>query len=156
MFVYGKMSANAVAIMSYLAAAPSGQAGCSEIASARRLSPAIAAKLLTQLASAGLVKGQPGPRGGYSLNRPAKKISLHDIAVIFERVDSPSVCPFGEGWCGTGDPCPIHDRIQAIFQHHENFMKNTRLSVFASGRGTKTGIRPHPTALQKRFAKTSA
>ena len=130
MFVYGKMAANAIAVMSYLAAEQGRKAGSSEIAAARKLSPTLAAKILTQLAAGGLVKGQPGPGGGYSLARPAKEISLLNIASLFEQTGTPSVCPFGEGWCGNGEPCPLHNKIHAIIGHHERYIQRTRLSVF--------------------------
>ena len=146
------MAANAIAIMSYLAAEPSRHAGSGEIANSRKLSPSLAAKLLTQLAAAGLVRGQPGPGGGYSLGRPAKDISLLDIASIFEQTATPSVCPFGEGWCGTGEPCPLHDKIHGILRHHEKFIQNTRLSIFAKKQKTQDLPQKKMTALQRRYA----
>ncbi|MGZ8898932.1 MAG: RrF2 family transcriptional regulator [Limisphaerales bacterium] len=154
MFVYGKMAANAIAIMSYLAAEPSRQAGSGEIAAARKISPSLAAKLLTQLAAAGLVRGQPGPGGGYALDRPAKEISLLDVASLFEQTATPSVCPFGEGWCGTEEKCPLHDKIHTILRQHERYLQKTRLSVFATKRGNKDASERRLTALQKRFAKS--
>lgn len=151
MFVYGKLASKAIAVMSYLAAFPSRQAGSGEIARARGLSNSIAAKLLTQLATAGLVKGQPGPGGGYSLNRPAKEISLYDVASVFEKTETSTVCPFGEEWCGKGEPCPLHDKIHAILRHHERYIQNTRLSVFAKKERGEGNSGRRLSALQKRF-----
>jgi Rrf2 family iron-sulfur cluster assembly transcriptional regulator len=153
MFVYGKMAANAIAIMSYLAAEPARQAGSGEIAGIRKISPTLAAKLLTQLAAAGLVRGQPGPGGGYALNRPAKEISLFDVASLFEQTGTPSMCPFGEGWCGTGEKCPLHDKIHSILRQHERYLQKTRLSVFATKAGPNSASERRLTALQKRFSK---
>lgn len=153
MFVYGKMAANAIAVMSYLATSPGRKAGSSEIAEARKLSPALAAKLLTQLAAGGLVYGQPGPGGGYSLAKSAKEISLLDIASLFEQTATHSVCPFGEGWCGNGEPCPLHNKIHAILRHHEKYIQTTKLSVFAKKqKGSNRGAKKKMTALQRRFA----
>src|ERR1051325_2703525 len=104
MFAYGQTAANAIAIMSYLAVNPSRRAGSREIAAARGISRALTAKLLTQLASARFVTGQPGPGGGYKLAKAPSEISLFDIASIFEQTTPPSVCPFGHGWCGHGAP----------------------------------------------------
>lgn len=61
MYLYGKTASNAIAVMSYLAACPGQIVGSAEIAEARGISRALTAKLLTQLSSAGLVQGQPGP-----------------------------------------------------------------------------------------------
>ena len=53
MFIYGKTAANAIAVMSYLAAEPVRRAGSSEIAEARNLSQPLTAKLLTQFPQRG-------------------------------------------------------------------------------------------------------
>lgn len=130
MFMYGKTAANAIAVMSYLATDPSKRSGSGEIARTRGISLALTAKLLTQLAAAGLVSGQPGPGGGYTLAKPAKDICLLDIASLFEQTGEPSVCPFGHGWCGKGEPCPLHDAITEIIESNRHFMENTSLAVF--------------------------
>jgi Rrf2 family protein len=132
MFIYGKTAANAIAIMSYLAAAPDRRAGSGEIARVRGISLALTAKLLTQLASAGLVKGQPGPGGGYTLARPAADICLLDIVSLFEQTDEPSRCPFGPDWCGKGEPCPLHDTILQMIENNRRFMETTTLAIFAA------------------------
>lgn len=130
MFIYGKTSANAIAVMSFLAADPKRRAGSGEIARARKISRALTAKLLTQLASAGLVHGQPGPGGGYTLGKPASKICLLDIASLFEQTEPPALCPFGHDWCGQGDPCPMHDQIIGMVDQNRTFMKTTSLAIF--------------------------
>ncbi|MDD5260981.1 MAG: Rrf2 family transcriptional regulator [Methylacidiphilales bacterium] len=139
MFVYGKTSANAIAVMSYLAADPQRRAGSAEIARERGISKALTAKLLTQLASAGLVTGQPGPNGGYTLAKPSAKICLLDIASLFEQTAPPSLCPFGHNWCGKGDPCPLHDEITGMIESNTRFMEETRLSVFSGKTKTRGG-----------------
>ncbi len=130
MFIYGKTAANAIAIMSYLAADPEHRAGSREIATSRKISQVLTAKLLTQLASAGLVRGQPGPGGGYTLAQPPEGISLLAIASIFEQTNPPSVCPFGHHWCGKGDPCPLHDTLMKVLETNRYFLENTHLGVF--------------------------
>ncbi|MFA7342710.1 MAG: Rrf2 family transcriptional regulator [Terrimicrobiaceae bacterium] len=130
MFIYGKTSANAIAVMSFLAAEPKKRAGSGEIAKARGISRALTAKLLTQLAAAGLVSGQPGPGGGYTLAKPARTICLLDIASLFEQIEPPSLCPFGHDWCGKGDPCPLHNMISGMIDSNRSFMKKTSLAIF--------------------------
>ena len=151
MFIYGKMAANAVAIMSYLAGGVHRFAGSNEIARVRRISTALTSKLLTQLAAAGLVKGLPGPGGGYSLKKAAKDISLFEIVSLFEQTEQPTLCPFGEGYCGNNDPCPLHDQIQAMVEAREKFLRETRLSVFLPEDQKNAEPLQHLTALQKRF-----
>lgn len=132
MFIYGKTSANAIAVMSYLAANPERRAGSAEIAEARGIAKPLTAKLLTRLATAGLVTGQPGPGGGYTLGKSADTIRLLDIASLFEQTDAPALCPFGHDWCGKGEPCPLHDQIAELQQASRRFLEGTFLSVFAN------------------------
>jgi len=130
MFIYGKMAANAIAVMSYLASKPEEQVGSREIAEARGISLALTAKLLTRLATAGLVTGRPGPGGGYRIARTPDEICLADIVRIFEQMALPSLCPFGQNWCGVKDPCPLHDAIDQMVSRNRQFIESTRLSVF--------------------------
>jgi len=146
MFIYGKTSSNAIAVMSFLAAAPKKRAGSGEIAKARNISQALTAKLLTQLAAAGLVSGQPGPGGGYTLAKPARQICLLDIASLFEQTEPPSLCPFGHDWCGKGDPCPLHNMIAGMIDSNRNFMKKTSLTIFVG----KIPQMPHKKAPAKK------
>lgn len=117
--------------MSYLAARPSMRAGSGEIAEARSISQPLTAKLLTQLAAAGLVTGQPGPGGGYTLARSADRINLASIIRLFEQTELPSLCPFGPDWCGHGAPCPLHDEIGEMVESHKRFIEETNLAVFS-------------------------
>lgn len=130
MFIYGKTAANAIAIMSYLAGNPGQRAGSGEIGEARAISQALTAKLLTQLAAAGFVKGQPGPGGGYTLGKNPREINLLQIISLFEQTETPSLCPFGHNWCGNGDPCPLHDTILKMLEQNRRFLEDTRLSIF--------------------------
>lgn len=130
MFIYGKTAANAISVMSYLAADPKQKASSSEIAESRRITKTLTAKLLTQLSAAGLVTGQPGPGGGYRLAKEPMEISLLDIARLFEHLEPPILCPFGDGWCGNGDPCPLHDSIRGMIESNQRFMRETTLAIF--------------------------
>ena len=141
MFIYGKTSTNAIAVMSFLAADPGSRAGSGEIAKSRGISRALTAKLLTQLAAAGLVSGQPGPGGGYTLAKPAKEIRLFDIVSLFEQTAQPSVCPFGHGWCGKGEPCPLHDTIAGTIARSLAFLEKTSLAVFKEKPSGKPALR---------------
>jgi Rrf2 family iron-sulfur cluster assembly transcriptional regulator len=131
MFIYGKTASNAIAVMSYLAERPGQRVGSGEIAGARSIPRPLTAKLLTQLAAAGLVAGQPGPHGGYRLAKPPGAIRLSDIIRLFEQTELPSLCPFGPGWCGHGTPCPLHDRIAAMVEDSRRFIEETTLAIFA-------------------------
>ncbi len=141
MINYGKTAQNAISAMSRLAEAYQEDRVLSsiEIARDRNLAQTLVAKLLTILSQAGLVDGSRGPGGGYRLARSPEKISLLDIVAVFERLEDRTVCPFGPGWCGKNDPCPLHDQYTQFNEQFDSFLKRTKLSVFPPMPPTKTG-----------------
>lgn len=102
----------------------------SEIGRERKIPISLAAKLLSQMATAGLAIGATGPGGGYRLAKPPEQITLSDIVRIFERETNEGPCPFGPGWCGVGEPCPLHNEFVKLQQHGHQFLDNTTLAVF--------------------------
>ena len=132
MIRYGKSTQNAIAAMSRLAEVYDDDARLSshDIAKTRGIAQTLAAKLLTQLSGAGLVSGAPGPRGGYALAKSPAEITLMDITAVFERTDDRVTCPFGAGWCGNNEPCPIHDQLVELDRQTEQFLTTTTLERF--------------------------
>jgi Rrf2 family protein len=131
---YGKVAQAAIAAMSLLAEQYSPVGGrrlnSREIAEQRKLSQAIVGKVLTKLSQTGLVSGSPGPGGGYALARPPQAITLNEVVAPFDRLDSTLMCPFGEGWCGTGPQCPLHAQLDQLRQQISNFLQQTTLARF--------------------------
>ncbi len=134
MFRYGKLARQAVSALSYLAEnyQPGGRfISSQEVGRERRIPSALAAKLLSQMAGAGLATGITGPGGGYRLARSPVEISLAEIVNLFEREMEEFPCPFGKGWCGNGKPCPLHDDFVKLEENGGNFLRQTTLAVFA-------------------------
>ena len=127
-----KTTQNAIAVMSRLAelfSDATSVASSRELAKSRNLPAPVVAKIMTELSRGGLVTGSPGPGGGYRLAQPPASISLKDIAMLFER-ETEGLCAYGPGWCGTNEPCPIHDSIVEMKQTFEDFLEGTTLAVF--------------------------
>ena len=103
-----------------------------DIADDRNLPQPLVAKLLTTLSTGGLVDGTRGPGGGYWLAKSPSCISLADIAELFEKENEGIMCPFGPGWCGKGEPCPLHHELAAMNEQWETFMRKTTLAVFSA------------------------
>lgn len=132
MMRYGKTAQTAISAMSRLAEVYDSdrQLSSHEVARDRELAQTLVAKLLTTLSQAGLAAGSRGPGGGYALARPPKEISLLDIVNVFERQDSGLVCPFGPNWCGTKEPCPLHDDYVDLSNRFNDWLARTTLEVF--------------------------
>jgi Rrf2 family transcriptional regulator, iron-sulfur cluster assembly transcription factor len=129
----GKSSQHAIAAISFLAEKYDGgrtRHSAAEIASGRNLPRPCVAKLLTLLSQAGLVDGSPGPHGGYCLARSPPQITLYDIARIFEREYERLQCPYGSGWCGIKEPCPLHSELAALNDWMAEYLKRTTLEPF--------------------------
>lgn len=130
----GKTAQNAIAVMSYLAECYRDQTGLvssQNVATARLLSKPLAAKILTTLSQAGYVKGSTGPGGGYALAKKPEDIRFTDVVNCFEVQTKIMQCPFGHGWCGNHDPCPMHDEIIKMTEEMEHFLDSNTFAAFA-------------------------
>jgi Rrf2 family protein len=154
---YGRTSANAIAIASLLAERWEGgrRTTSKEAAAGRGISKPLAARILVMMAQAGFVEGTPGPNGGYALSREPGAILLSEIVSVFQRLDPQDRCPYGPGWCGTGNPCPLHDELIRQEESHQEFLRKTSLSVFVGRSPERTSKPPAPKPGPKRPGRPS-
>lgn len=132
-----KMAQHAVSAMSRLAEVyhrPDVWLSAASIARSRNLQAPVVAKILSRLAQAQLVIGATGPGGGYRLAHAPSKISLWDATEPFEPTEE-LACPYGPGWCGNHAPCPVHHSLAAVRRIAEDYLRNTRLDLFADSPG---------------------
>ncbi len=108
-----------------LLAQAEGLTSTASLAERMELSSAMAAKVLHQLALAGLVQGRPGPGGGYRLARPAGAITLMEVVAVGEGPDWGMHCLLGLPQCDDAHPCALHrswgamrDRIRQMLEHY--------------------------------------
>ncbi|MCB9845815.1 MAG: Rrf2 family transcriptional regulator [Phycisphaeraceae bacterium] len=148
--MYGKATENAIAAMSRLAEVYDGgvtRLSASDIAEDRRLQKPFVSKLLSMLSQAGLVTGTRGPGGGFTLARPPKEITLHDVYRLFERENESDVCPFGGGYCGVGQPCVLHDKLVQVRSTINDILTKTTFEDFRVAyqeEGLRPARRPKP------------
>jgi Rrf2 family protein len=100
----------AVRAVLYLARLGGGErAATSTVAEDQRIPPSFLAKIISQLSIAGLLHTSRGARGGVTLARPAREITLLDV---IEAIDGPIMlneCVGDEGDCSFDDACPLRD-----------------------------------------------
>ena len=101
-----------------------------EIAENRKLKRPFVRKVLSELARAGVVKSSTGPGGGFTLAMAPSEIALADVVDLFERTDSETICPFGGGICGTGEPCPLHEEYLRTKNETHAFYARTHFDIF--------------------------
>jgi len=92
--------------------------------------------IMGTLVRGGLLEASPGRHGGFSLARPAAKISLAEVAGPFEATLSRerTMCPFGNQECSDEDPCGAHERWKKVKSNYLTFLRNTSLHDVAKKR----------------------
>ncbi len=100
----------ALRAMQYLAQLePAQRAATSQIAEKQRIPPSFLAKIISQLSIAGLIHTSRGARGGVTLAREPKEISLLEVV---EAIDGPIMlneCTGDSADCAFGEDCSIRD-----------------------------------------------
>ncbi len=84
------------------------RAATSTIAVEQHIPPSFLAKIISQLSIAGLLHTSRGARGGVTLAREPKDITLLEVV---EAIDGPiqlNECIGDEGNCSFGRECPLH------------------------------------------------
>lgn len=153
---YGRTSSNAIAIASLLAERWTAKTRTTsqEASKIRGISKPLAARILVQLAQMALVEGTPGPHGGYILARPPREIRLSEIVSVFQRVESDERCAYGPGWCGNGNPCPLHDELIRLESEHLAFLERTTLNVFVGKSPLRETMTPLSTTASAKDASS--
>lgn len=131
MFFYGKMASDGIAVSSLLAQHYPQRMSAGAIARKRSMTITLCSRILGILSREGWINGLPGPGGGYTLSKAPEAIRLLDVVQCFEDPRMPDVCPFGPGWCGNREPCPLHDSIVSLHDNAMWFLAETKLDSFA-------------------------
>jgi Rrf2 family protein len=114
-----------------------------QIAEVTQVPAGYLAKVMQNLARAGLVTGQRGVNGGFCLARDPGEISLWDIVQAvgtFQRIES---CPLGLEE-HAHELCPLHRRLDDAVAHIESTFRDASLAdlleraTFPEGAGLPT------------------
>lgn len=117
--------------------------GVREIAAATDVPANYLAKILQQLARAGVLDSQKGFGGGFKVARKLSKITLLDIIDPLERVDKFRQCVLGQRLCNDEVACPLHHTWKAISGQYLGSLQNTTLQDVADFRSKADAIE-HP------------
>jgi len=102
-----------------------------EIAEAGHLPPRFLSQIFQKLRRHNVVASHRGAIRGYSLARPAARITLREV---FEAIESPDFlgeCVFWSGHCNGKTPCVLHDRWAAIRPKLQELLARTTLEEMA-------------------------
>lgn len=90
------------------------------------------AKTLQQLARRGILNSVKGPNGGFSLNRPTRKISVMDVVEALDGSDAFERCAVGLPECDDRTPCPLHDSFEPLRRSVVRYLTRTTLADLAA------------------------
>jgi Rrf2 family protein len=88
---------------------PTQRAATSQIAETKNIPPSFLAKIISQLSIAGLIHTSRGARGGVTLSRPAKEISILEVVEAIDGPISLNECTISPDGCPFSGDCPLHD-----------------------------------------------
>jgi Rrf2 family nitric oxide-sensitive transcriptional repressor len=97
------------------------------IAETTRIPPGYLSKVLQSLAQAGVVNGQRGLNGGFSLARPPHEISLYEILEVIDPIRRIRSCPL-ELEAHAERLCPLHTRLDAALAEIERSFRETTVA----------------------------
>lgn len=79
-----------------------------EISEEYKIPRSFLAKILQKLVKAKIVRSYRGVKGGFSLARPAKEITVLDVLQAIEGKLSLNICVVDRKRCGFSKNCPVH------------------------------------------------
>lgn len=87
---------------------------------------AFTAKILQQLAKAGLLDSVRGPNGGFRLNQD-KKVTLADVVKVMDGPQILEGCVLGFSECSSINPCPVHHKFIGVRDYLAMTLESTSL-----------------------------
>jgi Rrf2 family protein len=146
----------ALRAMVYLASQPEEASNSEKIAEATQVPAGYLSKVMRDLVVGGLLSSQRGPNGGFTLARPADKISILDVINSVDPIRRISECPLG-------NPlhvklCPLHQRLDNALAAIETEFAKTSLDeiiVEANTKG-KCGVLMMPSKQQVTVRRRAA
>lgn len=108
-----------------------------ELARSTKIPEGYLAKVLRQLARAGMVHSQRGPKGGSVLIGRPEEISVLDVVQAVDPLKRIMVCPLGLRTHGA-NLCPLHRRLdQAIASVEAAFSQSSLAEILADPQGNR-------------------
>ncbi|MCH7945116.1 MAG: Rrf2 family transcriptional regulator, partial [Armatimonadetes bacterium] len=93
-----------------------------------------ASNIFTRLSKEGLLRAHRGAKRGYTLARPAKKISLLDVIEAYEGpIEKPWCLLNRERACSDESPCALHSTWQDLREHVQKRLAKISLASLAGG-----------------------
>jgi Rrf2 family protein len=104
-----------------------------EISSAMNVPKSFASKILQKLSRAGIVASHQGVKGGFSIARKPRDISLLDIVTVIEGPLALNICLESHRACDLSEGCPVHPFWFKIRSGVEELFRNLTFDKLLKG-----------------------
>ena len=99
----------------------------SEVSKDQNIPESFLAKIFQRLSKAGLLRSVRGPNGGFTLKKPAHKITMREIIEALEGPIALSRCLLKKGECEEERLCPLHSVWEEVQQRIVEILDNTTM-----------------------------
>lgn len=110
----------------WLAREPGKTESAERLASSIRVPRRYLHKVLQDLVEAGLARSQPGPGGGYTLNRDPGAITILDVIDAVEPIERILRCPLG--LTSHTSLCPLHQALDQAYAAMEDAFRRVTVA----------------------------
>lgn len=117
----------------WLARDPERPLSANKLAEVTRVPRRYLNKVLQDLVRAGLIRSQPGPGGGYALDRDPEQIAILDVINAVEPIARIRDCPLGLP--SHTSLCPLHRELDRAFASVEAAFAQVTLAEIANQPG---------------------
>ncbi|MGQ4880475.1 SUF system Fe-S cluster assembly regulator [Billgrantia sp. LNSP4103-1] len=114
MLKLSRLTDYAAVILAQIARHPEQSHAAAELAETVQLPHPTVSKTLKMLVKAGLLESRRGAQGGYSLARPASRITAIDIITAMEGPVAMTECSHAGGDCDLLSTCGVSDNWQRV------------------------------------------
>lgn len=110
----------------WLSQAPDRPASADRLAEVTKVPRRYLHKVVQDLVRGGLVRSQPGPGGGYSLNRKPDEITILDVVNAVAPLERITRCPLG--LTSHKKLCPLHRELDNVYANAEKALARVTLA----------------------------
>jgi Rrf2 family iron-sulfur cluster assembly transcriptional regulator len=112
----------------------------SEISRDQKIPEAFLSKIFQRLSKAGFLRSIRGAKGGFSLGKPANKITMREIIEVLEGPIAVNRCLLREGECEEEKVCPFHSVWEELQQHIVEILDRTTMEDLVKRMSQNEGV----------------
>jgi Rrf2 family transcriptional regulator, nitric oxide-sensitive transcriptional repressor len=121
-----KTAEYALRVAVWLAQSPEESVSADRLAEVTKIPRRYLHKVVQDLGRGGLVRSQPGPGGGYAMNRSPKQVTILDVVNAVEPLQRIRHCPLG---LPTHTRlCPLHRELDKVYAATEEALGRVTLA----------------------------